>query len=69
MQHKLASEKEIKKNNKETSTKTTKTNSHYSTTKTKQEISSKPKSARGRKKTPQEIREEMLKELENSKLK
>ena len=62
-------EKEIKKNNKETSTKTTKTNSHYSTTKTKQEISSKPKSARGRKKTPQEIREEMLKELENSKLK
>lgn len=62
-------EKEIKKNNKETSTKTTKTNTHYSTTKTKQEISSKPKSARGRKKTPQEIREEMLKELENSKLK
>ena len=29
----------------------------------------KPKSARGRKKTPQEIREAMLKELENSKLK
>lgn len=31
--------------------------------------STKPKSARGRKKTPQEIREEMLKELEKSKLK
>lgn len=31
-------------------------------------VSTKPKSARGRKKTPQEIREEMLKELENSKL-
>ena len=31
--------------------------------------STKPKSARGRKKTPQEIREEMLQELEKSKLK
>lgn len=32
-------------------------------------VTSKPKSARGRKRTPQEIREEMIKQLENSKLK
>ena len=36
---------------------------------TSRKTTSKPKSARGRKKTPQEIREEMLKELEKSKLK
>ena len=37
-------------------------------TKTSKNTTTKPKSARGRKKTPQQIREEMLKELENSKL-
>ena len=37
-------------------------------TKTSKNTTTKPKSARGKKKTPQQIREEMLKELENSKL-
>lgn len=70
---KIKSEKEAKKNSKVTSsTKNTKINSRSSSAKnvkTKEGVSSKPKSARGRKKTPQEIRKEMLKELENSKLK
>ena len=63
-------EKETKKNSKNI-----KHNSHSQkgkrTEATGDEVKNdvKPKSARGRKKTPQEIREAMLKELENSKLK
>ena len=63
-------EKETKKNSKNI-----KHNSHSQkgkrTEETGDEVKNdvKPKSARGRKKTPQEIREAMLKELENSKLK
>ena len=63
-------EKETKKNSKNI-----KHNSHSQKEKrteaTGDEVKNdvKPKSARGRKKTPQEIREAMLKELENSKLK
>ena len=49
-------------------TKATETKRSTSTSTTRK-TTSKPKSARGRKKTPQQIREEMIKELENSKLK
>lgn len=55
-------EKEIAKKAKK------KSKSNTANSNTKKVQNTKPKSARGRKKTPQQIREEMLKQLENSKL-
>jgi len=64
-----ADEKARLKMEKELAKKAKKTNKpKNSNVTTKKSQSTKPKSARGRKKTPQQIREEMLKKLEDSKL-
>lgn len=62
-------DEKIRKKEEENKKKKQKSSNTNSTAKKEQPKNTKPKSARGRKKTPQQIREEMLKELENSKLK
>lgn len=62
-------DEKIRKKEEENKKKKQKSSSTKNTVKKEQPKNTKPKSARGRKKTPQQIREEMLKELENSKLK
>ena len=62
-------DEKIRKKEEENKKKKQKSSSTKNTVKREQPKNTKPKSARGRKKTPQQIREEMLKELENSKLK
>lgn len=62
-------DEKIRKKEEENKKKKQKSSSTKNTVKREEPKNTKPKSARGRKKTPQQIREEMLKELENSKLK
>lgn len=66
---KEADEKIKKKIEQEEKRKAKNSKSNKDTIKKKELKNTKPKSARGRKKTPQDIREEMLKQLKNSDLK